>query len=29
MRIFDPEVLVRDFSELGFSEDDIRRAGSR
>ncbi|HEX5125235.1 MAG TPA: GspE/PulE family protein [Rhodocyclaceae bacterium] len=22
MRIFDPEVLVRDFSELGFSEDD-------
>jgi len=25
MRIFDPEVLVRDFQELGFSEDDTRR----
>ena len=25
MRIFDPEVLVRDFSELGFSEDDKTR----
>src|SRR3954466_129905 len=25
MRIFDPEVLVRDFAELGFSEDDARR----
>jgi general secretion pathway protein E len=25
MRIFDPEVLVRDFSELGFSEEDQRR----
>jgi len=25
MRIFDPEVLVRDFTELGFSEDDARR----
>jgi general secretion pathway protein E len=25
MRIFDPEVLVRDFSELGFSEDDHKR----
>ncbi|MGB0126981.1 MAG: GspE/PulE family protein [Rhodocyclaceae bacterium] len=25
MRIFDPEVLVRDFAELGFSEDDIGR----
>ncbi len=25
MRIFDPEVLVRDFSELGFSEDDRGR----
>jgi len=25
MRIFDPEVLVRDFSELGFSQDDQRR----
>jgi general secretion pathway protein E len=25
MRIFDPEVLVRDFRELGFSEDDHRR----
>ena len=25
MRIFDPEVLVRDFSELGFSEEDHKR----
>jgi general secretion pathway protein E len=25
MRIFDPEVLVRDFKELGFSEDDGKR----
>ena len=25
MRIFDPEVLVRDFSELGFSDEDIVR----
>ena len=25
MRIFDPEVLVRDFRELGFSEDDQAR----
>jgi len=25
MRIFDPEVLVRDFKELGFSEEDHRR----
>ena len=25
MRIFDPEVLVRDFTELGFSEDDHKR----
>jgi general secretion pathway protein E len=25
MRIFDPEVLVRDFRELGFSEEDQRR----
>jgi len=25
MRIFDPEVLVRDFSELGFSEEDRDR----
>lgn len=25
MRIFDPEVLVRDFTELGFSDDDLRR----
>lgn len=25
MRIFDPEVLVRDFSSLGFSEDDQLR----
>jgi len=25
MRIFDPEVLVRDFSELGFADDDTRR----
>jgi len=24
MRIFDPDVLVRDFSELGFSDDDTR-----
>ncbi len=24
MRIFDPEVLVRDFSELGFGEDEAR-----
>ena len=23
MRIFDPEVLVRDFGELGFSDDDL------
>jgi general secretion pathway protein E len=23
MRIFDPEVMVRDFSELGFSEEDL------
>jgi general secretion pathway protein E len=23
MRIFDPEVMVRDFAELGFSEDDL------
>jgi len=27
MRIFDPEVLVRDFGELGFSEEDQRRWG--
>jgi energy-coupling factor transporter ATP-binding protein EcfA2 len=27
MRIFDPEVLVRNFTELGFS-DETRRAGS-
>ncbi len=27
MRIFDPEVLVKDFSELGFSEDDQARWG--
>src|SRR5690606_33523242 len=25
MRIFDPEVLVRDFAELGFSEDERAR----
>ena len=25
MRIFDPEVLVRDFEELGFSEEDQKR----
>jgi general secretion pathway protein E len=25
MRIFDPEVLVRDFPELGFSEEDRKR----
>ena len=25
MRIFDPEVLVRDFSELGFSAEDLAR----
>jgi general secretion pathway protein E len=25
MRIFDPEVLVRDFAELGFSEEDLAR----
>jgi len=23
MRVFDPEVLVRDFAELGFSDDDL------
>jgi general secretion pathway protein E len=25
MRVFDPEVLVRDFGELGFSDDDRKR----
>ena len=25
MRIFDPDVLVKDFSELGFSDDDQKR----
>jgi general secretion pathway protein E len=25
MRIFDPEVLVRDFSELGFGDEDAKR----
>jgi general secretion pathway protein E len=25
MRIFDPEVLVRDFTDLGFSEEDQKR----
>ncbi|MBI4189561.1 MAG: type II/IV secretion system protein [Betaproteobacteria bacterium] len=25
MRIFDPEVLVKDFAELGFSDDDHKR----
>jgi general secretion pathway protein E len=28
MRIFDPEVLVRDFRELGFSEEDARQWNS-
>ncbi len=28
MRVFDPEVLVRDFSELGFGEEDTRRWNS-
>jgi len=28
MRIFDPEVLVRDFSQLGFSEQDSERWAS-
>jgi general secretion pathway protein E len=28
MRVFDPEVLVRDFSELGFTEEDSRRWNS-
>ncbi len=28
MRIFDPEVLVRNFSELGFTEEDERRWNS-
>jgi len=28
MRIFDPEVLVRDFGELGFTEEDERRWSS-
>jgi general secretion pathway protein E len=28
MRVFDPEVLVRDFSELGFSDEDARRWNS-
>ncbi|TXT22930.1 MAG: proteinral secretion pathway protein E [Gallionellaceae bacterium] len=27
MRIFDPNVLVRDFSELGFSDEDLARWG--
>ena len=27
MRVFDPEVLVRDFSELGFAETDAARWG--
>ncbi|HUO43730.1 MAG TPA: GspE/PulE family protein [Burkholderiales bacterium] len=25
MRIFDPEVLVKDFGELGFSDDDLKK----
>ena len=25
MRIFDPEVLVKDFTQLGFTEEDVRR----
>ena len=25
MRIFDPEVLVRDFTDLGFTDEDVRR----
>jgi general secretion pathway protein E len=25
MRIFNPEVLVKDFSELGFTEDDLKK----
>jgi general secretion pathway protein E len=25
MRVFDPEVLVRDFGELGFSDEDLER----
>ncbi len=25
MRIFNPEVLVKDFNELGFSEDDLKK----
>ncbi len=25
MRIFDPDVVVKDFAELGFSDDDARR----
>ena len=28
MRVFDPEVLVRDFAELGFSDEDTRRWNS-
>jgi general secretion pathway protein E len=28
MRVFDPEVLVRDFSELGFNDEDGRRWNS-
>jgi general secretion pathway protein E len=28
MRIFDPDVLVRNFAELGFSEEDSKRWGS-
>ena len=29
MRIFDPEVLVRDFKELGFTDDDEHALGRR
>ena len=28
MRIFDPDVLVRDFRELGFTDDDLKRWAS-
>jgi general secretion pathway protein E len=28
MRVFDPEVLVRDFAELGFTDEDTRRWNS-
>ena len=25
MRIFDPDVLVKDFSELGFTDEDLKK----